>query len=90
MQQISSVPNLYVLLSFTYYFVYYDIEIRSRSNFQDVGNSAFAHKGGVHIDAMIKNPLAYEHIDPKIVGNHRRFVSLFHIEVNGAHGSHGF
>jgi 2-isopropylmalate synthase len=40
-----------------------------------VGNSAFAHKGGVHIDAMIKNPLAYEHIDPKIVGNHRRFIT---------------
>jgi len=40
-----------------------------------VGHSAFAHKGGVHIDAMLKNPLAYEHIDPKIVGNHRRFVT---------------
>lgn len=40
-----------------------------------VGHSAFAHKGGVHIDAMIKNPLAYEHVDPKVVGNHRRFVT---------------
>lgn len=40
-----------------------------------VGHSAFAHKGGVHIDAMIKNPLAYEHVDPKTVGNHRRFVT---------------
>ena len=40
-----------------------------------VGHSAFAHKGGVHIDAMLKNPLAYEHIDPSIVGNHRRFVT---------------
>jgi 2-isopropylmalate synthase len=29
----------------------------------------------VHIDAMIKTPLAYEHIDPKTVGNHRRFVT---------------
>jgi len=40
-----------------------------------VGHSAFAHKGGVHIDAMIKNNLAYEHCDPAIVGNHRRFIT---------------
>jgi len=40
-----------------------------------IGHSAFAHKGGVHIDAMIKNPLAYEHIVPELVGNHRRFVT---------------
>lgn len=40
-----------------------------------VGHSAFAHKGGVHIDAMIKNPLAYEHIDPEKVGNQRRFIT---------------
>ncbi|MBI5416005.1 MAG: citramalate synthase [Candidatus Omnitrophica bacterium] len=40
-----------------------------------VGHSAFAHKGGVHIDAMLKNPLAYEHIDPAKVGNHRRFIT---------------
>ncbi|MDP8212004.1 MAG: citramalate synthase [Candidatus Zapsychrus exili] len=40
-----------------------------------VGHSAFAHKGGVHIDAMLKNPLAYEHINPKTVGNHSRFLT---------------
>jgi 2-isopropylmalate synthase len=39
-----------------------------------VGKSAFAHKGGVHIDAVIKNPLCYEHIDPYLVGNKRRFL----------------
>jgi len=39
-----------------------------------VGRSAFAHKGGVHIDAVLKNPKAYEHIDPVLVGNKRRFV----------------
>ena len=39
-----------------------------------VGKSAFAHKGGVHIDAMLKHPLAYEHLDPTLVGNHRRFL----------------
>ncbi len=39
-----------------------------------VGLSAFAHKGGVHINAVMKNPETYEHIDPTIVGNHRRFL----------------
>lgn len=45
------------------------------SNTGFVGHSAFAHKGGVHIDAMMKNPLAYEHIEPTLVGNHRRFIT---------------
>ncbi len=40
-----------------------------------VGHSAFAHKAGVHIDAILKNPLAYEHIDPTAFGNHRRFIT---------------
>ncbi|OQX80307.1 MAG: citramalate synthase [Candidatus Omnitrophica bacterium 4484_70.1] len=39
-----------------------------------VGSSAFAHKGGVHIDAVAKNPTCYEHIDPGLVGNRRRFL----------------
>ncbi len=37
-----------------------------------VGQSAFAHKGGVHIDAVKKNPVTYEHIDPALVGNRQR------------------
>ncbi|MCP8306461.1 MAG: citramalate synthase [archaeon] len=36
-----------------------------------VGKNAFAHKGGVHIDAILKQPKAYEHIDPILVGNRR-------------------
>lgn len=39
-----------------------------------VGRSAFAHKGGVHISAVEKNPLTYEHIDPTLVGNKRRIL----------------
>ncbi len=39
-----------------------------------VGKSAFAHKGGVHVSAVIKNPAAYEHLDPDEVGNRRRIV----------------
>ena len=39
-----------------------------------VGGSAFAHKGGMHIDAVCKASVAYEHINPEIVGNRRRFL----------------
>jgi len=40
-----------------------------------VGRSAFAHKGGVHVNAVRKNPAAYEHIDPGRVGNVRRVLA---------------
>jgi 2-isopropylmalate synthase len=39
-----------------------------------VGKSAFAHKGGIHVSAVMKNPKAYEHIDPDKVGNKRRVL----------------
>ncbi|MFB3925888.1 MAG: citramalate synthase [Syntrophales bacterium] len=39
-----------------------------------VGRSAFAHKGGVHVSAVLKNPVAYEHINPELVGNQRRVL----------------
>jgi 2-isopropylmalate synthase len=39
-----------------------------------VGQSAFAHKGGMHTHAIAKNPLSYEHIDPAAVGNERRIL----------------
>jgi len=39
-----------------------------------VGRSAFAHKGGVHVDAISKNRLAYEHISPEQVGNTQRVL----------------
>jgi len=39
-----------------------------------VGESAFTHKGGQHVDAMRKAAYAYQHIDPAIVGNRRRTV----------------
>lgn len=39
-----------------------------------VGRSAFAHKAGVHVDAVLKNPLAYEHAQPEKIGNKRRFL----------------
>lgn len=39
-----------------------------------VGRSAFAHKGGVHVSAVERNPSTYEHIQPERVGNRRRIV----------------
>jgi 2-isopropylmalate synthase len=39
-----------------------------------VGNSAFAHKAGVHVSAMQRHPAAYQHIDPGLVGNRCRVV----------------
>jgi 2-isopropylmalate synthase len=39
-----------------------------------VGRSAFAHKGGLHVDAVQKNPRTYEHLDPALVGNERRIL----------------
>ena len=39
-----------------------------------VGPSAFAHKGGVHVSAVQRNPDTYEHIDPALVGNSRKIL----------------
>ncbi len=39
-----------------------------------VGQSAFAHKGGIHVSAVMKEPRAYEHMDPVLVGNTRRVL----------------
>ena len=39
-----------------------------------VGNSAFAHKGGMHVNAVEKFVMSYQHIDPALVGNETRVV----------------
>ncbi len=39
-----------------------------------VGNSAFAHKGGVHVSAVLKDAATYEHIKPETVGNRQRVL----------------
>ena len=40
-----------------------------------VGKTAFAHKGGMHIDGVSKNSKSFEHIDPSVVGNERKFLT---------------
>jgi len=44
------------------------------TNMPYVGESAFAHKGGLHVDALRKSKRTYEHIEPGLVGNERRFL----------------
>jgi 2-isopropylmalate synthase len=39
-----------------------------------VGASAFAHKGGIHVNAIMKTPKAYEHMEPEATGNERRVL----------------
>jgi 2-isopropylmalate synthase len=45
-----------------------------RQDLAYVGKSAFAHKGGIHVSAVMKEASAYEHIDPVLVGNERRVL----------------
>jgi 2-isopropylmalate synthase len=48
--------------------------MKHQDNHPFVGWSAFAHKGGVHINAVTKDSTTYEHIPPEKVGNRRRFL----------------
>lgn len=45
-----------------------------RSDQPFVGSSAFAHKGGIHVSAVLKHPTTYEHLPPEMVGNRRRVL----------------
>ena len=39
-----------------------------------VGQSAFAHKGGIHVSAVMRDPSTYEHVEPELTGNCRRVL----------------
>ncbi|QGG46416.1 citramalate synthase [Heliorestis convoluta] len=45
-----------------------------RNDMPFVGHSAFAHKGGMHVSALLKDPSTYEHMEPESVGNQRRVL----------------
>ncbi len=55
-------------------FLFEIANLPAATNMPYVGESAFAHKGGLHVDALRKNKKTYEHIDPAVVGNERRFL----------------
>lgn len=62
------------LLSPTSVFVSELANLSHNNQLPYVGKSAFAHKGGIHVSAVIKNPATYEHIPPELVGNTRRVL----------------
>jgi 2-isopropylmalate synthase len=55
-------------------FVYETANLNHRNNQPFVGQSAFAHKGGMHVHAIARATSSYEHIDPELVGNERRIL----------------
>jgi 2-isopropylmalate synthase len=55
-------------------YVYETANLQWRSSQPFVGQSAFAHKGGMHVHAINKAAKTYEHIDPTLVGNERRIL----------------
>ncbi len=55
-------------------FVYDRANINYRGNQPFVGDSAFSHKGGMHVAAIRKDPAHYEHVPPESVGNRRRVL----------------
>jgi len=55
-------------------YVYETANLQLRGNQPFVGNSAFAHKGGMHVHAVNKAAHTYEHLNPALVGNERRIL----------------
>jgi 2-isopropylmalate synthase len=62
-------------------FVYEQANIRPFAKQPFVGDSAFAHKGGMHVDGVRKVSRSFEHINPEMVGNQRRILIS---ELSGA------
>ncbi len=67
-------PEKVRMLTETSRFIYEIGNIAPVMNLPYVGGSAFAHKAGLHVDALRKSKRTYEHIDPQLVGNERRFL----------------
>lgn len=56
------------------HYVYEMLNLVPQNNQAYVGRSAFAHKGGIHVSAVARNPKTYEHTEPTRVGNQRRVL----------------
>jgi 2-isopropylmalate synthase len=67
-------PEKIKLLTEASRFVFEIANLSPVMNLPYVGDSAFAHKAGLHVDALRKSKQTYEHIDPEMVGNERRFL----------------
>jgi 2-isopropylmalate synthase len=55
-------------------FVYETANVNMRTSQPFVGQSAFAHKGGMHVHAIARATSSYEHMNPALVGNERRIL----------------
>jgi len=72
-QQMQSKIDLKKLTPLTH-FVYELMNLHPDDQAPYVGKSAFAHKGGIHVSAVMKDSRMYEHIDPKKVGSYQRVL----------------
>lgn len=82
----SIIPNIQLKLGFkclqddlkklydTSHFIHELTNLPPIKNRAYVGESAFAHKGGLHVSAVMKKSETYEHVNPEVVGNHRRVL----------------
>jgi 2-isopropylmalate synthase len=48
--------------------------ISVQKNMPYVGSNAFTHKGGMHVDGVMKKPSTFEHVSPSVVGNSRKIL----------------
>jgi 2-isopropylmalate synthase len=67
-------PERLKLLASTSRFISQIANLPHRKDLPFVGESAFAHKGGVHVSAIIRDAATYEHVIPEKVGNTRRVL----------------
>jgi 2-isopropylmalate synthase len=67
-------PESVLLLKETAHYIAETANIALPNIMPYVGNSAFAHKGGMHVDGVSKDPVTFEHIPPESVGNERNFL----------------
>lgn len=67
-------PEKLKLLTNTSRFVSQIANLPQRKDLAFVGESAFAHKGGIHVSAVIRDSATYEHISPEKIGNSRRVL----------------
>ena len=67
-------PNQLRKLREVSHFFYELANIQPNKRQPYVGDSAFAHKGGLHVSGVLKNRETYEHIDPDFVGNRQRVL----------------
>lgn len=72
-RQVVSAAQLTELTSLSH-FVAETVNLKHYNHAPYIGHSAFAHKGGIHVAAILKSADTYQHIDPALVGNQMRSV----------------